>query len=106
MRLINTTASLLLALVLISVGAPAQQSGSVAMSRPAQNQVPGDGARRITPAEVRAALDNGEAIMVDVRSEAAYGEGHVKGARLIPISELTSRISELPRDKMIITYCS
>jgi len=41
-----------------------------------------------------------------VRSEVGYEAGHVKGAWLIPFSDLTSRISELPRDKMIITYCS
>lgn len=69
-------------------------------------QTPEDGVRRITPAEAREALDKGKAIIIDVRGEASYDAGHVKGARLIPVNDIGSRASELPRDKMIITYCS
>ena len=66
----------------------------------------GDGARRITPEEARHALDTGKAIIVDVRDEASYKAGHAKGALWIPLNDIASRIGELPRDKMIITYCS
>jgi predicted sulfurtransferase len=69
-------------------------------------QTPGDGVRRITPAEAREALDKGKAIIIDVRGDASYNAGHVKGARSIPVDAIGSRASELPRDKMIITYCS
>ncbi len=63
-------------------------------------------ARRITPSEVQNLLNKGEAILVDVRTEAAYRAGHIKGAWLIPASEIGSRIDELPRDKLIATYCA
>ena len=66
----------------------------------------GDGVRRVTPQEAREMVEKGKAIIVDVRGEDSYKAGHVKGARLIPINEVESRIKELPRDKMIITYCS
>jgi 3-mercaptopyruvate sulfurtransferase SseA len=69
-------------------------------------QTPEDGVRRITPAEARVAVDKGKAIIIDVRGEASYDAGHVKGARLIPVNDIGTRASELPRDKMIITYCS
>jgi rhodanese-related sulfurtransferase len=69
-------------------------------------QTPEDGVRRITPAEAREALEKGKAIIVDVRGEDSYNAGHVKGARLIPLNDILARITELPRDKMIITYCS
>jgi hypothetical protein len=65
-----------------------------------------DGVRRITPAEASEAVEKGKAIIVDVRGEESYNAGHVKGARLIPVNDILARISELPRDKMIITYCS
>ncbi|MDQ3817503.1 MAG: rhodanese-like domain-containing protein [Acidobacteriota bacterium] len=65
-----------------------------------------DGVRRIAPTDARQAFDSGKAIIIDVRDEASYKAGHVKGARWIPINEIDSRIKELPRDKMIITYCS
>jgi rhodanese-related sulfurtransferase len=66
----------------------------------------GDGVRRITPEEARKALDAGKAIIVDVRDEASYKFSHAKGARWIPLNDIASRVGELPRDKMIITYCS
>jgi 3-mercaptopyruvate sulfurtransferase SseA len=105
-HLINTSATMLLALMALAVGAAGQQANGPATVPSAQNQAPGDGARRITPAEVRVALDKGEAIIVDVRGESSFEAGHVAGARLIPFSDLLARIDELPRDKMIITYCS
>ncbi|HKC66106.1 MAG TPA: rhodanese-like domain-containing protein [Pyrinomonadaceae bacterium] len=69
-------------------------------------QTQDDGVRRITPADAREAFDSGKAIIIDVRDEASFKAGHVKGARWIPVNEIESRIKELPRDKMIITYCS
>ena len=67
---------------------------------------PGDPARRITPVEAKELLDKGEAIVIDVRSEGSYEAGHVKGAILIPATEVLSHLDKLPRDKTIITYCS
>jgi rhodanese-related sulfurtransferase len=69
-------------------------------------QAQGDGVRRITPQDALAAVEKGQAIIVDVRGEDSYKHGHVKGSRLIPVNDVGSRIGELPRDKMIITYCS
>ena len=67
---------------------------------------PGDGARRITTAELKDLLAKNEAIVIDTRSEGAYKQGHIKGARLISATEILQHIRELPRDKMIVTYCS
>jgi|GEM_PF-1121815 len=69
-------------------------------------QTPGDGVRRITPAEARAAVDKGKAIIIDVRGDESYNAGHIKGALSISVNDIGSRARELPRDKMIITYCS
>ncbi len=73
---------------------------------PTTTATPNDGVRRITPAELQAALEKGEAIVVDVRSSAAFQQGHIKGARLIPAEQIASRAGELPRDKTIVTYCA
>lgn len=67
---------------------------------------PPDSVRRITATEAKEALDKGEAIIIDVRGEASYEAGHIKGARLIPVNDLLKRLDELPHDKLIITYCS
>jgi predicted sulfurtransferase len=66
----------------------------------------GDGVRRISPAEIRETLKKGHAILIDVRNEESYSAGHIKGARLIPVSDIGTRIGELPKDKLIATYCS
>jgi 3-mercaptopyruvate sulfurtransferase SseA len=65
-----------------------------------------DGARRVTIEELEAMQKDGTAIVIDVRNQAAYDQGHIPGSRLIPAGEILNHISELPRDKMIITYCS
>jgi rhodanese-related sulfurtransferase len=51
-------------------------------------------------------VKNGQAIIVDVRNQASYDLGHIPGAKLIPAGEIVNHVNELPRDKMIITYCS
>ena len=67
---------------------------------------PSDGARRITVNEAKALLDKGQAVVIDVRNQASYDQGHIHGAKLIPAGEILNHVDELPRDKTIITYCS
>ena len=67
---------------------------------------PSDGVRRVAVAELREALDKGAAVVVDVRSADQYKASHIKGALHIPEAEVAARSGELPRDKMIVTYCS
>lgn len=61
---------------------------------------------RATVGEVQAAYDEGNALIVDVRSESEFLEGHMQGAISFPSSELESRIQELPTDQMIYLYCT
>ena len=66
----------------------------------------GDGVRRVTPEEVRDLLKAGKAVLVDVRGTAAYKAGHIKGALDIAVGDIAQRAGELPKNKMILTYCS
>jgi 3-mercaptopyruvate sulfurtransferase SseA len=65
-----------------------------------------DTARRISVDEARQALAKGEAVLVDVRSKEAYEGSHAQGALSIPLAEVGSRAGELPKNKLIITYCT
>jgi 3-mercaptopyruvate sulfurtransferase SseA len=65
-----------------------------------------DGARRITTGELETLIKEGKAYIVDVRSQDSYDMGHIPGSRLIPANEILNHAGELPRDKMIVTYCS
>jgi len=84
---------------------PASNLNSAAVATP-NAKPPGDGVRRITTVELRDLMSKGQAMVVDVRGEPAYKAGHIKGAKLMPTNEFLSRINELPRDKMIVTYCA
>ena len=65
-----------------------------------------DGARRVTIDEMESLVKEGKAVVIDVRSQDAYDAGHIPGAKLIPSAEILTRVNELPKDKLIITYCS
>ena len=42
--------------------------------------------------------------LIDVRTPKEYEEGHLLGARLIPVGELADRLSEIDPDKPTIVY--
>jgi rhodanese-related sulfurtransferase len=51
-------------------------------------------------------LARNEAVVIDVRTDDAYNVAHIKGARLIPETDVAKRSDELPKNKLIVTYCS
>ena len=63
-------------------------------------------ARRIKVDEARQALDQGKAVLVDVRNKEAYEASHAQGAISIPLADIGARAGELPKGKLIITYCT
>lgn len=42
--------------------------------------------------------------LLDVRQPKEYEKGHLPGAKLIPIKELSGRMDELDKDKPVIAY--
>lgn len=82
---------------------PKTAAKATAQSAPAPA---GDNVRRITPAELKEEIAKQDVVIVDVRGEAAYKAGHIKSSILIPSTEILAHVDELPRDKMIVTYCS
>ena len=75
-------------------------------SNPSAHIAPADGVKRVTTLEARDALAAGTAVIVDVRPAQSYQQNHIKGSLSIPLDQIETRLSELPRDKTIITYCS
>ena len=45
------------------------------------------------------------ATLLDVRTPEEFAEGHLEGAVLIPVAELSTRLSEIPRDRPVVAYC-
>ena len=46
-----------------------------------------------------------DSLWLDVRPEDEYESGHIKSAINIPLTELQSHLTELPKEKPIIVYC-
>lgn len=62
----------------------------------------------ITAAQVKEKFDHGDDfVFLDVRTEQQFKPKHIKDDRvmLVPLGELRKRISEVPRDKEIVTSC-
>lgn len=55
---------------------------------------------------MKAVAGNPEQVIIDVRTEDEVAAGRFNDSIHIPLDEIESRISELPRDKEILTYCS
>ena len=84
----------------VSTSAPAQvpadttEGGAVAAKGP------------MAPAEAWTAIRSG-ALLVDVRTQAEYDQGHLEGALLIPHDQIGGRAGELGDDKSrpVVLYC-
>jgi 3-mercaptopyruvate sulfurtransferase SseA len=63
---------------------------------------------RVTVREAKAAFENGAAVIVDVRSPAAFEMSHVLGAISIPLANIEANSIGLKLDKnqWIIAYCT
>ncbi|MCI0394307.1 MAG: metalloregulator ArsR/SmtB family transcription factor [Chloroflexi bacterium] len=59
----------------------------------------------MTLAELQARLDDPELVLLDVRPALEYEQGHIPGARSIPVAELAEHLSELTPEKQIVAYC-
>ncbi|MBI3979672.1 MAG: metalloregulator ArsR/SmtB family transcription factor [Chloroflexi bacterium] len=55
--------------------------------------------------ELRRRLADDAVVVIDVRPEVEYRQGHVPGARSVPLRELERRLAELPQDREIVAYC-
>jgi glyoxylase-like metal-dependent hydrolase (beta-lactamase superfamily II)/rhodanese-related sulfurtransferase len=61
----------------------------------------------ITTAELNAILNNGHDLaVVDVREPWEYRQGHVPGARLIPLGDLAARVGELDLTRPTAVICA
>ncbi|NCA97835.1 MAG: rhodanese-like domain-containing protein [Clostridia bacterium] len=64
--------------------------------------------KKVTADEALAILkDQPQAVLLDVRTEAEFAEGHIEGAQQLAVEELLDRTEELPTDKSIplVVYC-
>ena len=69
----------------------------------AQSDMDGKGLVDVTSAA--AAVDGGDAVIVDVRGLDEFAAGHAVGARCIPLPNLERRCGEIPTDRPVLVMC-
>ena len=63
--------------------------------------------KRISIQEVKALIDKkADVVIVDVRGHRSYQQKHLPTSVSVPVGELENRHQELPKNKLIIFYCS
>lgn len=58
----------------------------------------------VTPAEA-VRLINDDALVLDVRPQAAWEKGRIAGARHAPVAELPDAVQDVAKDRAIVAYC-
>jgi len=56
---------------------------------------------------VKKNVDEGKAVLLDVRTQTEWDQGHIDGALHLPLDQITQGkgIDKIPKDKVIYTFC-
>ncbi len=65
-----------------------------------------DEVHRIEPAAAKVLLDKDEAVLYDTRPAESFQTRHAAGAISLPEDQIQSHLSTLPKDKILILYCT
>jgi rhodanese-related sulfurtransferase len=80
---------------------PSSQETGTTQTGMAKNDI-----QNVSVDDVSAMLkDKNKYFLLDVRTQEEYKSGFIENSMLIPVTELESRLSEIPTDKPIIVYC-
>ncbi len=59
----------------------------------------------VTSSQLLERIQQGKALLLDVRPREEYKSGHIASALSIPQEELIQKLKDLPKDKEIVAYC-
>jgi len=56
---------------------------------------------------VKKNVDEGEAVLLDVRTQPEWDKGHIAGALHVPLDQISQGkgLDKIPKDKVIYTFC-
>jgi rhodanese-related sulfurtransferase len=71
------------------------------------NKNKNQGITQVNVSEAEALVKDPGLTLIDVRSPREFSEGHIEGAKLIPVNELNGRLTEIEslKKKRILVYC-
>jgi rhodanese-related sulfurtransferase len=62
---------------------------------------------QLEPAQVQDMVKQSpKPFLLDVRTPGEYKEGHIHGAQLIPLDELSAKMTQIPKEREIICVCA
>lgn len=59
----------------------------------------GGGVNTVSPTQAVQLINKDKAVVIDVCSEAEFAEGHVTGAKNVPVDDLDSRLAQVAKNK-------
>lgn len=59
----------------------------------------------VDAATVEKVRQRDDVVVLDVREDWEYAEGHIPGAVLVPLGQIPDRLDEIPQDKTVIAVC-
>ena len=77
----------------------------IMMGMVASNVLRGQESLITAEAALAALQEDPDAVLLDVRTQEEFDEGHMEGAMLIPVEELRARLGELDRSKHYMVSC-
>ncbi len=77
-------------------------------TKPQQSAQPSQAAtyQNIDAAQAKQLIDAKSVQLIDVREEDEFRMGHIAGAKLISLGQLSSRIAEIEKTKPVLVYCA
>lgn len=68
--------------------------------------LPVKGLENLTAEQVKERLGNSkDHVFIDVRESGEYKQGHIRGFKNIPLSQLSNRLSEIDSQKVVVLTC-
>jgi len=61
---------------------------------------------RVSVKQAKEQVDKDKAVLIDVRSQAAYDQSHAAGALSFPEETIAEQYAQLPKDKLLVLYCT
>lgn len=99
------TVVLLIALLAAACGSPAPAPAAAAQAPAAAPAAALNLPATVDVRTVESIRTRDDVFILDVREPHEFAAGHVPGATLIPLGQLSSRLSEIPKDKTVVAVC-
>lgn len=62
--------------------------------------------KRISVTELQSKLSSKQVTVIDVRDKTTFVASHIPGSLHVPVAQIESQVTYLPKDKPIVTYCT